>query len=103
MNGGCVISKDRKRSYDRKFSENIYRLTVRNAFALLAVALFVISLFTRRGYALQSLAYLIGAAAYLAELSILSDGFKNRSELREYLMPILFFVLYIILCISHFL
>ena len=78
-------------------------LTIRNAAAILAFALFIASLFVHHKYALQSIAYLVGAVAYFSELVILSDGFKKKLELRESLMPILFFVLYIILCVSHFL
>ena len=79
------------------------RLTIRNIAAAAAFALFITSLFVQHKYAFQSIAYLVGAVAYFSELVILSDGFKKKLELRESLMPLLFFVLYIILCVSHFL
>ena len=86
-----------------KKTEHLF-LLIRNLAVGAAVVLFLISLcpFTFR-YTLKAVAYFLGAAAYCAEIVILTDCFTTRVPHREMFMAYCFGPMYILLGLSYLL
>ena len=79
-------------------------LLARNIAVGLAVLLFLLSLLPFPGrYTLKAIAYFLGAAAYFAEILLLTDCFSRRVPHREMFMAYCFGPLYILLGLSYLL
>ena len=84
----------------KPFAGEALYLTLRNLFALAATLLFAITLLGGP-HKLRAFAYFCGAAAYLMELAMMTDGFKKRPALSELFMAMCFCPLYVLLGIDY--
>lgn len=78
---------------------------MKNTLALFAAIMIVFSLFTegvpgRIGRTLHSIAYFLGAGAYIAELLLETDMFRHKPPLDHIFMPLIFGLLYIIIGVT---
>ena len=76
-------------------------LRLRNAFVVLAAALFLLSFFLLSYPALRALGYLFGALAYICEILVLTDCFRVRIPHNELFMPYCFGPLYLIMGVGY--
>ncbi len=81
-------------------------LLVRNIICIIAAVFFIFAVFFQHAWGnvhiiMRSIAYLFGAIAYYFEVLILTERFTVKPGARIMLMPVLFSILYIFLCISH--
>lgn len=104
----CMTEKsiDVKKLEPSASPEDSKLLLIRNIMCIIAASLFIFAVFSQYAWdhvhiILRSIAYLFGAIAYYFELLVLTDRFTVKPGVRIMLMPVLFSILYIFLCISH--
>lgn len=83
-----------------KHSERIL-LIIRNALVLAAALLFMAALIVGHAPALKGIAYFFGAGAYIAELLMLTDCFREKLNHEELFMVYCFGPLYILMGLSY--
>lgn len=81
-------------------------LGIRNTLAMLAAAIFLLSILpvptlAPYNHLLKFTAYILGAGAYGAEIIVMTDGLRKSPGVAEMLMPYIFGVLYIMLGFSY--
>ena len=92
----AVYTIAEERSAEEARREHVL-LVARNLAAGAAAALFLAS------FALRAIAYFCGAGAYVAEILILTDGFRRKVPQKELFMAYCFGPLYILLGLSYLL
>ena len=89
-------------SHHKKLEHWILR--ARNIAALLAAALFLVSLFHLPvSHLLKGVAYFLGAGAYFSEILLLTDCFATKVPHQEMFMAYCFGPMYILLGLSYLL
>ena len=92
---------------DHRESKTVHTfLKIRNIVAALAAVLFILSILPihaleHYSHLLKFVAYILGAAAYGAEIIVLTDGLRKNPGIHEMLMPYIFGILYIMLGFSY--
>ncbi len=92
---------------DHRESKTVHTfLQVRNVVAVLAAVLFILSIlpihaFEHYSHLFKFVAYILGAAAYGAEIIVLTDGLRKNPGIHEMMMPYIFGILYIMLGFSY--
>ena len=85
----------------RKITPAQVMLLFRNAMALLAAMLFLLSLGSDRYPAIRAAGYLFGAVAYICEIMVMTDCFRIRLPRGELFMPYCFGPLYLIMGVGY--
>ena len=96
MQGDEALQTGSERCAPRQFARRF-----RNAAVLLAAVLFLLSLASARCPGFRAGGYLFGAAAYVCEIIVLTDGFKVKLPHAELFMPYCFGLLYLIMGVSQ--
>lgn len=84
---------------------HVHLLNAKNLCVLIAALMMITSILTtsltdRAGRIIHSGAYFLGAAAYIAEIVLLTDFFREKPSLEHMFMPCIFGLLYIVVGVS---
>ena len=105
------IEKDMEELFDdEEFIENSSHpvfneilVLLRNIGVLIAVVLFLISIFNHHWTKLRAVAYFVGAGCYFLEMLEMTNYFRERPQLKDMFMVYCFGPLYILMGISYLL